>query len=104
MARSIFGWDLPPGCTLRHIEEAFGDEGPCECCGHDTAECICPECPTCGSTGDLNCYKEDGGHGLNFNRQQLIGQCGMRIADLRFQIQEEEENIKFLESGGVIEQ
>ena len=24
MSRSTFGWDLPPGCTNRHIEEAFG--------------------------------------------------------------------------------
>ena len=24
MSRSVFGWDLPPGCTQRHIDEAFG--------------------------------------------------------------------------------
>jgi hypothetical protein len=27
MARSPFGWSLPPGCTQRQIDEAFGDEG-----------------------------------------------------------------------------
>jgi hypothetical protein len=27
MSRSPFGWDLPPGCTQRHIDEAFGDGG-----------------------------------------------------------------------------
>ena len=25
MSRSIFGWDLPPGCTMNDIENAFGD-------------------------------------------------------------------------------
>lgn len=25
MSRSIFGWDLPPGCTMGDIERAFGD-------------------------------------------------------------------------------
>jgi hypothetical protein len=108
MARSVFGWDLPPGCTLRHIEEAYGDEGPCECCGHDPADCICPECPTCGSAGDKSCYHNTilnkDGHGLQYNREQLIGQCRMRIADLRFQLQEEEQTIKFLEDGGEIDQ
>lgn len=24
MSRSPFGWDLPPGCTQRHIDEAVG--------------------------------------------------------------------------------
>lgn len=28
MTRSIFGWDLPPGCSIRDIEEAFGGEDP----------------------------------------------------------------------------
>ena len=27
MSRNVFGWDLPPGCTQRHIDEAFGS-GP----------------------------------------------------------------------------
>lgn len=22
----LFGWDLPPGCTQRHIDEAFGGD------------------------------------------------------------------------------
>lgn len=25
MTRSIFGWDLPPGCTMNDIERAFGE-------------------------------------------------------------------------------
>lgn len=108
MAKSIFGWDLPPGCAHRHIEEAFGDEGPCECCGHDTTDCICPECPTCGETGNTRCYHNavlhKDCHGLRYNRGQLIGQAGMRIADLRYQIHEEEQYIKYLENGGDFDQ
>ena len=25
MPRNLFGWSLPPGCTQRHIDEAFGE-------------------------------------------------------------------------------
>ena len=34
MGRSIFGWDLPPGCTMRDIERAAGGDMPpfCEDC------------------------------------------------------------------------
>jgi len=32
MGHSIFGWDLPPGVTQRHIDDAFGgDEADCYC-------------------------------------------------------------------------
>jgi hypothetical protein len=96
----LFGWDLPPGCTLRHIEEAYGDEGPCECCGHDPADCICPECPECHEVGNEDCYQL--GH-LKFSREQMIGKARMRIEDLRFRIQEEEQNIKYFKEGGDIE-
>lgn len=24
---SKFGWDLPPGCTQKHIDDALGDDG-----------------------------------------------------------------------------
>jgi len=26
MGHSIFGWDLPPGCTMNDIERAYGDQ------------------------------------------------------------------------------
>ena len=26
MSRSIFGWDLPPGCSMNDIERAYGDQ------------------------------------------------------------------------------
>lgn len=56
----IFGWDLPPGCTTRHIEEAYGTEGPCDVCGRDIDHCICPECPVCQGIGDPACYEHHG--------------------------------------------
>ena len=28
--RSVFGWDLPPGCTQRHIDEAAGGDSAAE--------------------------------------------------------------------------
>jgi hypothetical protein len=34
MPRSIFGWDLPPGCTQRDIDEAAGgNRDICTECG-----------------------------------------------------------------------
>lgn len=30
MSRNVFGWDLPPGCTQRMIDEAFGGPDPTE--------------------------------------------------------------------------
>ena len=96
MSRHPFGWDLPPGCTQRHIDEAFGgDEGPCECCGNDPADCICPECASgCGQTGNPKCYVE---HGMKYNREQLIGQAKMRVAMYREKIQDEEMFLAYME-------
>ena len=110
---SKFGWSLPPGVTQRMIDEAYGgDEGPCQCCGHDPADCICPECSTCGEQGNLNCYKEPPlmqialakynvsrkpHHGLKFSREQQIGQAKMRIAALKEQVQDEEMTLAYLE-------
>ncbi len=28
MSRSIFGWDLPPGCSISDIDRAYGIEEP----------------------------------------------------------------------------
>lgn len=30
MPNSVFGWDLPPGCTQRDIDNAFGGPDPSE--------------------------------------------------------------------------
>ena len=54
-----FGWDLPPGCTHAMIEAQCA-EYPCEVCGEYPDNCICPECPICGTNGDPECYKNHG--------------------------------------------
>ena len=75
MGRNIFGWSYPPGCTQRHIDEAYGMEGPCECCGKDVDHCICPECPECGTHGDPFCYPK---HGLKYTKEQIDGQIKLQ--------------------------
>ena len=105
MTRSVFGWSLPPGCTQRHIDEAFGGEAVCECCGHNVDSCICPECPYCGAAGDPACY--NAGHEsddvrlrgkMEFTKPQLIGQSRLKIAGWQDQIVFEEQYIAHLES------
>jgi hypothetical protein len=60
----IFGWSYPPGCS-----GPPDDDYPCEVCGQFVDDCICPECPECGSFGDPLCYQK---HGLEFSRYQRI--------------------------------
>ena len=88
----IFGWSYPPGVTGRE-PEITGEWGPCECCGCDPADCLCPECPVCGEQGNPACYLVQGGeknHNLEYNTEQLIGQCKMRIADMKENLRYEE--------------
>lgn len=53
------GFNLPPGCSTRMIEDQFADR-PCEICHRFPDQCICPECPTCGVQGDPKCLLEHG--------------------------------------------
>lgn len=73
----IFGWSLPPGCSSNDIDRAFGDEGPCLCCGLAVDMCICPECPQCGTQGDPGCYVH---HGLTPTPEQVAGVQAMNDA------------------------
>ena len=57
----------------------FPDE-PCHICIKDIADCICPECPTCGAKGNSKCYKE---HVLKLGRDQLIRRSMLTVARLR---------------------
>lgn len=49
-------FNLPPGCSVRDIENAMGHEEPCLCCGNMPDDCICPEC-ICGDAGNPKCYE-----------------------------------------------
>lgn len=61
----IFGWSLPPGCGTLPGEEEFA----CDVCGGmPEDDCICPECPVCGSYGDPYCYEQ--GH-LEKTQEQI---------------------------------
>lgn len=51
------GLNLPPGCSVRDIDHAYGQETPCNVCGGwPEVDCICPECPVCQAFGDPACY------------------------------------------------
>lgn len=56
----VFGWDLPPGCSIRDIDEHAGAYAECELCKHTADNCTCPECPECGECGNPACYLEHG--------------------------------------------
>lgn len=83
---------MPPGCNVRDIPG--NEEYPCECCGHDAADCICPECPVCKESGNTDCYQKK--H-LEFNKDQLIGLAKLRIFRLNDQIADETSYIAWLE-------
>ena len=71
MARSIFGWSYPPGCS------GPPDYSPeCEIClGSPEADCLCEECPVCGDAGNPQCYvmlaADSFGHGMFLSPEQL---------------------------------
>lgn len=60
--------NLPPGCTNRMIDEQAGVDLQCEVCGKFVDDCICPECPICGTFGLRECYTQ---HGLKLSVQQI---------------------------------
>ena len=68
MGRSIFGWDYPPGAANDPRAPWNQEDGPCAVCGNDVDDCICPECPECGSHGDPDCYEK---HGLTRSDAQI---------------------------------
>lgn len=97
--RSVFGWDLPPGCTQRHIDEACGTEGPCDVCGLSASDCVCPECPVCNVQGDPSCYPSlgIGQHGLRLGKAQAINRQKRKIAELQERIHEEGQYLAWLQ-------
>lgn len=98
------GFNLPPGVTSRMIEKSVGVGALCECCGSHADECICPECPTCGETGNRACYgyndlmKPSNDCRQYYNKAQRIGQAKRRILDFEDAITEEVQYIAWLDS------
>jgi hypothetical protein len=56
----IFGGWLPPGCSIRDLDDAMGVNNHCEVCGSWVDNCICSECPVCEEAGNLICYSQHG--------------------------------------------
>jgi hypothetical protein len=74
---SIFGWDLPPGCSMRDIENAMGSEGPMDCpvCT-DGVELDGPDCTvdpnhgvTCPKHGCISCQNLE-------SKREYCATCG----------------------------
>lgn len=97
MSRSIFGWSLPPGCTMQQIEEQAGAFALCDVCGHSIDDCICPECSICNEAGNLNCYRPEG-HGLKFTKEQSVGRIKRKIAELEETISDYKMQLGMIES------
>lgn len=62
---TIFGWSLPPGISFNDIDPP---EEPCLVCEQIENNCVCPECPECGTFGDTYCYDN---HGLIRTDRQI---------------------------------
>ena len=65
---SIFGWDLPPGCSGRDIDNAFGAEPVCDLCGVGVDACDCPDCLKCGEVGRAECLTD---HDMTLTPEQI---------------------------------
>ena len=82
--------NYPPG-----FNGIFPWDGPlvCDVCGGDPEgdDCICPECPVCGSAGEPGCYEN---HGLVRSEGQIAGLKAFEAAKAK----EIEEERKFWDS------
>ena len=65
---SVFGWSYPAGAANDPFAPYNQTDEPCGCCGRFPDDCICPECPTCGSVGDPDCYDK---HGMVRSQAQI---------------------------------
>lgn len=63
MTHSVFGWDLPPGCSNGDIERAFGGGDPPPCC-YDCEVDPCDEPEKCEK------YKKAVKQEEKFNKEQ----------------------------------
>lgn len=93
------GWNLPPGCTYRDIDELAGVYDMCDVCGQYVDNCVCPNC-ACGEYGRLKCYEAigDGGHGMRMNKAQALKRQETNIRKAREQVADEEQVLIWMES------
>lgn len=71
---SKFGYWYPPGAANDPNAPYNQDDPPCDICGQEIENCICPECSVCGQIGERQCYGELPGaetHGLVRSGWQL---------------------------------
>lgn len=66
--RYTFGWSYPPGAANDPMAPYNQIDPPCEVCGLDVHDCICPECPQCHEVGRMLCYRQ---HGMTETQQQI---------------------------------
>lgn len=50
------------------MDKGFDELYPCQCCGKQIDDCICPECPECGEVGNPDCYEQ---HGMKYSQEQV---------------------------------
>ena len=101
VSRHMFGWSYPPGAANDPYAPWNQEDGPCAVCAKGVEDCICPECPACGETGNPSCYT--GGHGalkIALTREQVISRQEARILQLRSNLQDEEMCLEYLKQGG----
>lgn len=69
-----YGSNYPPGAAGDPNAPWNQVEGPCDVCGKNVDDCICPECPVCGEIGRVNCYEDfsETNHGLKMNQEQKV--------------------------------
>lgn len=88
------GFNLPPGVTPGMIP---GEQPSiCDVClgDVDAGECVCPECPTCTSQGDSECYRN---HGLRLTRDQLRRRQQMRLNRVKADLENAERLLRLID-------
>jgi len=68
-------------------------ESSCKVCLNPISDCVCPECPQCGDTGEVKCYKE---HPLKLNTTQLIYRTEKKISEMERELDTEQSYLIFL--------
>jgi hypothetical protein len=99
--RNVFGWSLPPGCSLGDIERSCGDD-QCEVCCKSVDGCVCPPCPTCRTIGKAECYRALEGklddHGLELSMDQRISRAEYGVAQAEERLADSKMELEWLKA------